>query len=151
MTPLLRLLATSVLTAALLPACAAPKKTDAPQRPPLSQRADVQNWVADTAQRNNLDAQWLQAQLAQARFLPQVPRLMTPAPKTTSTAPDWASYRNRFIEPIRIRAGVQFWNEHADTLARAEACLDALVAIEARTTAGAANLLAVGTLRPFVA
>ena len=67
MTPLLRLLATSVLTAALLPACAAPKKTDAPQRPPLSQRADVQNWVADTAQRNNLDAQWSQAQLAQAR------------------------------------------------------------------------------------
>ena len=121
MTPLLRFLATSLLTAALLPACAAPKKTDAPQRPPLSQRADVQNWVADTAQRNNLDAQWLQAQLAQARFLPQVPRLMTPAPKTTSTAPDWASYRNRFIEPIRIRAGVQFWNEHADTLARAEA------------------------------
>ena len=36
-------------------------------------------------------------------------------------------------------------------LARAEAGLDALVAIEARTTAGAANLLAVGTLRPFVA
>ena len=56
MTPLLRLLATSVLTAALLPACAAPKKTDTPQRPPLSQRADVQNWVADTCPLYTSDA-----------------------------------------------------------------------------------------------
>ena len=33
---------------------------------------------------------------------------------------NWAAYRARFVEPVRIRAGVRFWNEHAATLARAE-------------------------------
>lgn len=121
MKSLLRLIGISLVAAALLPACAAPKKTSPAPRPPYSQRADVQAWVDAAAQRRGMSAHWVAHQLAQARFLPQVPRLMTPAPKATSTAPDWAGYRNRFVEPIRIRAGVQFWNRHADTLARAEA------------------------------
>ena len=88
---------------------------------PYGQRPDAQAWAQDVAQRRGIDPIWLQQQLAQARFLPQVPRLMTPARKSASTAPDWASYRSRMVEPIRIRAGVRFWNEHADTLARAQA------------------------------
>lgn len=32
----------------------------------------------------------------------------------------WGEYRKIFVEPKRIRQGVAFWNEHADTLARAE-------------------------------
>ena len=88
---------------------------------PYGQRAEAQQWALDMAARTGLDAQWVQAQLAQARFLPQVPKLMTPAPKTRTTARDWADYRRRFIDPVRIKAGVQFWNQHADALARAEA------------------------------
>lgn len=33
----------------------------------------------------------------------------------------WGEYRKIFIEPRRISQGVAFWNEHADTLKRAEA------------------------------
>lgn len=33
----------------------------------------------------------------------------------------WGEYRKIFVEPKRIEQGVRFWNEHADTLARAEA------------------------------
>lgn len=89
--------------------------------PSYGQRADAQSWAQEVSQRLGIDLDWLQQQLARARFLPQVPRLMTPAPKATSTAPDWGSYRSRLIDATRIRAGVRFWDQHADTLARAEA------------------------------
>ena len=32
----------------------------------------------------------------------------------------WGEYRAIFVEPKRIKQGVEFWKEHADTLARAE-------------------------------
>ena len=121
-----------LLLLALLSGCAAHSPTHAQSQgkaaarsaaatTPYGQRADAQQWAQEMAQRNQLDADWVRAQLAQARFLPQVPRLMTPAPKTSTTARDWADYRRRFIDPVRIKAGVRFWNTHADTLARAEA------------------------------
>ena len=119
----------SLLLLGLLTGCAAPQsahaqKTAGAHRPaltkPYGQRPDAQAWAQDVAQRHHLDVQWVQQQLAQAQFLPQVPRLMTPAPKVNTTARDWVDYRRRFIDPIRIRAGVQFWQTHADTLERAE-------------------------------
>ncbi len=73
----------------------------------------------DLADRRDLDPAWVRAVIGRARFLPQVPRLMLPAPR--GTAKNWAAYRARFVEPVRIRAGVRFWNEHAAALARAEA------------------------------
>ena len=72
----------------------------------------------DLAERRDLDPAWVRAVISRARFLPQVPRLMLPAPR--GTAKNWAAYRARFVEPVRIRAGVRFWNEHAAALARAE-------------------------------
>ena len=101
------------------PSAASKRATPAPT--PYGQRADAQQWAQEVATRHDLDLSWVQAQLAQARFLAQVPRLMTPAPKTRTTARDWADYRRRFIDSIRIQAGVRFWERNADTLARAEA------------------------------
>src|SRR5690606_30063578 len=46
-------------------------------------------------------------------------RLMSPS--KTRIRRSWVTYRGRFVEPIRIRNGEQFWREHADELARAEA------------------------------
>lgn len=34
---------------------------------------------------------------------------------------NWTVYRSRFVEPVRIQAGVEFWNKYSDDLARAEA------------------------------
>jgi membrane-bound lytic murein transglycosylase B len=45
-------------------------------------------------------------------------QLIKPAPATKLK--NWAAYRARFIEPIRIQAGLDFWKKYADALARAE-------------------------------
>ncbi len=42
-------------------------------------------------------------------------------PPSTPGRKSWRTYRSRFIEPIRINAGVRFWQENRDTLRRAEA------------------------------
>ncbi|SFE13266.1 lytic murein transglycosylase B [Paracidovorax konjaci] len=83
-----------------------------------AQRPEALRFADDLAERRGLDREWVRQAIGQARFLPQVPRLMLPAPR--GTAKNWAAYRSRFVEPVRIRAGVRFWNDNADTLARAE-------------------------------
>ena len=81
-------------------------------------RPDAMAFADDLAVRRDLDPEWVRGVLGQARFLPQVPRLMLPA--TSSTAKNWRAYRSRFIEPIRIRAGVRFWQQNRAALERAE-------------------------------
>jgi len=81
-------------------------------------RPDAMLFADDLAERRDLDPAWVRAVIGRARFLPQVPRLMLPAPR--GTAKNWRAYRGRFVEPVRIRAGVRFWNENAAALARAE-------------------------------
>ncbi|MBY0236944.1 MAG: lytic murein transglycosylase B [Burkholderiaceae bacterium] len=60
----------------------------------------------------------LRQQLAQAKSMPVVQRLIMPA--AAGTAKDWAAYRARFVEPKRLQAGLDFWERHAAALARAE-------------------------------
>jgi membrane-bound lytic murein transglycosylase B len=73
----------------------------------------------DIAKQHVLDPAWVRRTLGQAHRLPVVERLMTPAP--VGTPKNWALYRSRFIEPVRIKAGVAFWQAQRDTLARAQA------------------------------
>ena len=70
------------------------------------------------AQRQGLDPAWARQQIGAAQRLPNVIRLMTPAPR--GAFKNWTAYRARFIDTVRIRAGQRFWEEHRDTLARAE-------------------------------
>lgn len=44
----------------------------------------------------------------------RVIRLITPPTKRGVRS--WERYRSRFIEPVRIEAGAEFWREHTDTL-----------------------------------
>lgn len=81
-------------------------------------RDDVLRFAADLAERRNLDAAWLRRALEQARFMPSVARYIMPPP--AGTAKNWAAYRARFVEPIRIRAGVAFWRANEKWLAQAE-------------------------------
>jgi len=85
---------------------------------PYAERGEAVQFAAEIAARQNLPPEWVQATLGQARFLPQVPRLMTPS--TQISARNWNNYRGRFIDPVRIRAGVRFWQTHGAALARAE-------------------------------
>lgn len=82
-------------------------------------RADALAWADEVAARRGLEPAWVRQMLTQARQLPLVSRLMTPAP--VGTPKNWQAYRSRFIEPRRIEAGVRFWQAQREVLARAEA------------------------------
>ena len=86
--------------------------------PAYAQRTEALQWGSELATRHNLPQTWVNAAIADARMLPNVARLVTPS--TKPTAKNWAAYRERFIEPHRIAAGLAFWQEHASELARAE-------------------------------
>lgn len=72
----------------------------------------------DLASRRDLDPQWVRQTLGQARYLPTVVRLMQPPAKTF--VKNWRVYRSRFIDPVRIAAGVRFWQDNQAALERAE-------------------------------
>ncbi len=99
---------------------AASKKTSqfAVTGPAYAQREDAMLAADDIAARRDLDRDWVRQAIAQAHYLPQVARLiLPPAPGTPK---NWRLYRARFIEPIRIQAGVKFWRENLSTLNRVE-------------------------------
>ena len=81
-------------------------------------RDDVMRFGAELAQRRGLDTDWVQAALQRARFIPSVAKFIMPPP--AGTAKNWAAYRARFIEPVRLRAGVAFWRTNQRWLALAE-------------------------------
>ena len=85
---------------------------------PYATRDDAMRFADEVAERRGLDREWVRATIGSARFLPNVPRLMLPGP--VGTVKNWQTYRSRFIDPVRIAAGVRFWRANADTLARAE-------------------------------
>ena len=84
-------------------------------------RPDLLAFAAGLASEQGWDEaslQQVQTQLAQAHIHPSVQRLIMPPP--AGTAKDWAAYRARFVEPRRLQAGLQFWEQNAASLARAE-------------------------------
>jgi membrane-bound lytic murein transglycosylase B len=56
--------------------------------------------------------------LEQAELLAPVIKAVQP-PKTKGVR-NWDTYRSRFVEPIRIRKGIEFWTENASVLKEAE-------------------------------
>lgn len=93
------------------------KKASAPAST-YAQRADAMAFAHRLAQRQGIDLAWTRHSLGQARKLHSILPLMLPSPKGVTK--NWAAYRARFIEPVRIRAGVRFWNQHHALLERAQ-------------------------------
>jgi membrane-bound lytic murein transglycosylase B len=60
----------------------------------------------------------LDALVKEVHFVESAVQLVKPAPP--GKPKNWHAYSERFIEPVRINAGVRFWNENAEALARAE-------------------------------
>ena len=88
------------------------------ERPLYATRPEVMQFADDLAGRRDLDPAWVRSVLGQARFIPAVARLMQPPVQTF--VKNWRAYRSRFIDPIRIAAGVHFWQENQAALTRAE-------------------------------
>jgi membrane-bound lytic murein transglycosylase B len=91
---------------------------DKPSATSYAKHPAVQLFAQDVAMRRDLDPEWVQNTLSQARKLPQVQRWILPP--TQHSAKNWAAYRARFIEPIRLKAGLAFWNNHRIWLEKAE-------------------------------
>ncbi len=87
--------------------------------PLYATRPDVLSAANAIAARLGLEPNWVRNAVAQSRYMPGIARASAPPP--VGTAKNWALYRSRFVEPIRIRAGVKFWQDNRDVLERAEA------------------------------
>jgi len=83
-----------------------------------AKRPDAMAWAERTALEHQLDPKWVKAQLAQAKLIPSIPKLILPPAQVSQK--NWAAYRARFIEPKRIQAGLQFWQRHQTLLNQAE-------------------------------
>lgn len=79
-------------------------------------RDDVRAFIDYMVARHGFSRSELDTAFAKARYQASVVKAMTPA---VSGARSWRLYRSRFVNPQRIDGGVAFWNEHAESLARA--------------------------------
>ena len=75
--------------------------------PAYASRPDVMAAADDIASRRDLDPAWVRQVVGDAHYLPLAAKLMRPTPKGMTK--NWQVYRSRFVEPIRIAAGVKFW------------------------------------------
>ena len=89
-----------------------------PQGPLYANRDDALQLADDIAARRDLDRDWVRQAIGQARYLPIVAKFITPPP--AGTVKNWRVYRSRFIDPVRINAGVKFWLANREALERAE-------------------------------
>ena len=81
---------------------------------PFARPAD---FAAYMAQRHAWPREKIDALLVDYKANAQVIRLMEPPAQSFKRS--WQSYRKRFIEPKRVAAGVNFWQENQDALDRA--------------------------------
>ncbi|MBK5205279.1 MAG: lytic murein transglycosylase, partial [Polaromonas sp.] len=86
--------------------------------PLYATRPEAMQFADDLASRRNLDPDWVRGAIGQSRYLPTVSRLMQPPAQ--AFVKNWRVYRRRFIDPIRIAAGVRFWQDNQAALARAQ-------------------------------
>ena len=93
------------------------RKTEA-TGPLYATRPEVLAVADEMAQRLGLDQQWVRHAIGQSHYMPGIARAIAPPP--VGTVKNWAVYRSRFIDAVRIRAGMKFWQDNRETLERAE-------------------------------
>lgn len=87
-------------------------------REPYLARPDVQQFVEELVTVHGFERVRLERWLREARYSGSVERLMQPPIPFGQR--NWLEYRNRYVEPARIQAGVDFWQANEASLARAE-------------------------------
>jgi len=78
-------------------------------------REDVRAFAVEMEKKHGFDAAWLDAILTDATSQPRIIELMT---KPAEAVMPWYAYRDHFMTADRINAGVAFWTEHRDEIAR---------------------------------
>lgn len=86
--------------------------------PAYAERLDAMQFADDLAARRDLSREWVRQAIGQSHYMPQIAKFIQPPP--VGTLKNWRVYRSRFIDATRIKAGVKFWQDNRDVLARAE-------------------------------
>ncbi len=84
----------------------------------FTQWQEVAGFIDQMVEKHGFDRGALESTFKKVRYIDTAIQLVKPAPP--GRPKNWRVYRSRFIEPVRINAGVAFWEEHRDALARAE-------------------------------
>jgi len=84
------------------------------QDPGGSLRPDIEAYAREVSQARGVPLPRVETILKAARYNATVARLMQPS--SIHVRRSWVTYRKRFVEPIRIRSGAQFWMENQATL-----------------------------------
>jgi membrane-bound lytic murein transglycosylase B len=84
----------------------------------FTQWKEVADFIDQMVSKHGFDRAEMESTFKKVRYIERAIQLMKPAPP--GRPKNWAAYRARFVEPVRINAGVAFWDAHADVLRRAE-------------------------------
>lgn len=84
----------------------------------FSQWTEVNQFIDQMVSRYGFEKEALAQTLDQAQFVDSSIQLIKPAPP--GRPKNWIAYRARFVEPVRINAGIAFWNQYSEALSRAE-------------------------------
>ncbi|NML29471.1 lytic murein transglycosylase B [Paraburkholderia antibiotica] len=86
-----------------------------PQR--YANNANVDAFINEMVARYDFDQASLHALFAGVSYSATAVKLVTPSP--TPSVKNWRSYQARFLDPVRVNAGVRFWRANQATLQRA--------------------------------
>ncbi|MBR7784322.1 lytic murein transglycosylase, partial [Undibacterium luofuense] len=80
----------------------------------FEQWKEVEVFISQMVNLHGFEEEKLRQLFSQVRHVESARQLMKPAPP--GKPKNWKVYRSRFVEPYRIAAGVQFWNQYAEAL-----------------------------------
>ena len=86
-----------------------------PQR--YANNANVDAFINDMVARYDFDASSLHSLFARVSYSATAVKLVTPSP--SPSVKNWRVYQSRFLDQIRINAGIRFWRANQATLQRA--------------------------------
>jgi membrane-bound lytic murein transglycosylase B len=84
-----------------------------PPPPPFAERADVQAFVDELALQHGFNPLVLTEQFRQVNLRPNILAIFD----RPSTSRPYYQFRPDFVNPTRIRLGVEFWHSHAELIA----------------------------------
>lgn len=83
----------------------------------LGQKDEVAAFIGHMVEVHGFGKTALESLFGRIEKLDTVIRLVSPSPEVKPK--DWKAYRARFVNQVRIKGGVRYWNEYAGALSRA--------------------------------
>lgn len=83
-----------------------------------SLKPDILEFAQEVSNTKRLPHEQVIRLIKSAQYNEKASRLMTPS--KTRIRKSWVTYKNRFVEPIRIKAGLEFWQNNYTSLKQTE-------------------------------